>query len=316
MMLSRLSALRRSVIFGALGLSAPAFALQSATIIQSAVSPDCLEYRVVGICYWLFCTSFGCEVKTSTKVRHFIPEAVVSSYGVTGQNPWDEVASYSLPNAAAQDGGSGTTNDKRENEMSIFKNVDVIGHPGTLLNSAASGMGYVCRSATTPYVPYFLSTLDTLAWRNSIPEMAYPQALIPGVREVGSLLLGTTWGNVYPRDGFLHQVDEYKAAAVMAQRGADISTRIAQPHVYLPITAIPDQGYWPPEPVVEGDINNHKWQELAPTLSASCAVFPNMSADVQATDGAYAWALWRPYSCCKREGQTFLGSTDFSGTGT
>ncbi len=24
-----------------------------------------------------------------------------------------------------------------------------------------------------------------------------------------------------------------------------------------------------------------------------------------------AWALWRPYSCCKREGQVFLGSVDF-----
>lgn len=26
----------------------------------------------------------------------------------------------------------------------------------------------------------------------------------------------------------------------------------------------------------------------------------------------YAWALWQPYSCCKRRGQTFLSSTDFS----
>ncbi|HCF4369869.1 TPA: TIGR03756 family integrating conjugative element protein, partial [Pseudomonas aeruginosa] len=31
----------------------------------------------------------------------------------------------------------------------------------------------------------------------------------------------------------------------------------------------------------------------------------------QAVDGDYAWALWRPYSCCQRKGQIFLGSTDF-----
>ncbi|HEB0595863.1 TPA: TIGR03756 family integrating conjugative element protein, partial [Pseudomonas aeruginosa] len=31
----------------------------------------------------------------------------------------------------------------------------------------------------------------------------------------------------------------------------------------------------------------------------------------QAVDGEYAWALWRPYSCCQRKGQIFLGSTDF-----
>ncbi|EGH26716.1 hypothetical protein PSYMO_36725, partial [Pseudomonas amygdali pv. mori str. 301020] len=39
----------------------------------STLSPDCLEYKVVGICYWLLCTPFGCKVKTSTKVRHFVP---------------------------------------------------------------------------------------------------------------------------------------------------------------------------------------------------------------------------------------------------
>ncbi|EAX3291719.1 TIGR03756 family integrating conjugative element protein, partial [Salmonella enterica] len=31
-----------------------------------------------------------------------------------------------------------------------------------------------------------------------------------------------------------------------------------------------------------------------------------------AENGNYAWALWQPYSCCKRRGQTFLYSTNFS----
>ena len=39
-----------------LGGAASSFALNTATIVSSALSPDCLEYRVVGICYWLFCT--------------------------------------------------------------------------------------------------------------------------------------------------------------------------------------------------------------------------------------------------------------------
>ncbi|MEM8366402.1 TIGR03756 family integrating conjugative element protein, partial [Klebsiella pneumoniae] len=30
-----------------------------------------------------------------------------------------------------------------------------------------------------------------------------------------------------------------------------------------------------------------------------------------AADGAYAWALWRPYSCCKRRGQRLLYSMNF-----
>ncbi|EPM83796.1 hypothetical protein A3SM_11318, partial [Pseudomonas syringae pv. actinidiae ICMP 18886] len=34
--------------------------MTSATLVASTVSPDCLEYKVVGICYWLLCTPFGC----------------------------------------------------------------------------------------------------------------------------------------------------------------------------------------------------------------------------------------------------------------
>ncbi len=49
------------------------YALNTATIIGSVASPDCLEYRVVGICYWLYCTWTGCTVRTSIKVRHYIP---------------------------------------------------------------------------------------------------------------------------------------------------------------------------------------------------------------------------------------------------
>jgi integrating conjugative element protein (TIGR03757 family) len=81
-----------------LGGAASSFALNTATIVSSALSPDCLEYRVVGICYWLFCTWTGCTVRTSVKVRHYIPDAVVSSYSNTGENPWIEVRAMSMPN--------------------------------------------------------------------------------------------------------------------------------------------------------------------------------------------------------------------------
>ncbi|MDR2452022.1 MAG: TraU family protein, partial [Candidatus Accumulibacter sp.] len=61
----------------------------------------------------------------------------------------------------------------------------------------------------------------------------------------------------------------------------------------------------------EGDASTGKWQELTPTLSSTCAVFPHGDTQVQAQRGDYAWALWRPYACCERKGQVFLGSTDF-----
>jgi len=93
---------------------------------------------------------------------------------------------------------------------------------------------------------------------------------------------------------------------------ADVITRQGQPHVYQPLVGQPSPGYWPPEPVRENTVTqNHKWQRLVPTLSNTCAVFPDVNGPI-AQDGNYAWALWQPYSCCKRRGQTFLYSTDFS----
>ena len=41
---------------------------------------------------WLFCTPFGCKVRTSVKVTHFIPQTVVSTYVAPGGNPWQEMA--------------------------------------------------------------------------------------------------------------------------------------------------------------------------------------------------------------------------------
>ncbi len=116
-----------------------------------------------------------------------------------------------------------------------------------------------------------------------------------------------------PRGGFLHQTDDYKAAAVVAQRAGDVVTRRGQVHVYQPLLASSRDGYWPAGALMESDASTGKWQALTPTQSATCAVFPNAGAHVQSQRGDYAWALWRPYSCCERRGQTFLGSIDFAG---
>ncbi|PAU66565.1 integrating conjugative element protein [Pseudomonas sp. PIC25] len=287
-------------------------AINTAAIVSSTLSPQCLEYKVVGICYWLFCTNFGCKVRTSTKVRHYIPDAVVSAYSNTGLNPWTEVSRMGSPTSIAQAGGDGTTNHVAENSMAKFKETDVIGHPGGYVFSQfASSSGYTCKGATTAYVPYLLSTLDPIAWRYGVPESAYPEALTPGQREVGSIQSGDLWGNVYPRSGFLHQTDDYKTSAVIAQRAGDITTRSGQAHVYRPMLAQAQDGYWPAGELIEGDASTGKWQELTPSLSQVCAVFPHSGPQTQAQDGGYAWALWRPYSCCKRRGQIFLGSVDF-----
>lgn len=299
-------------------------AINTASIVASSVSPSCINWRVSGICYWLLCTPVGCTVKTSVKVTHFIPEAVVSVYQDRGKNPWTEMSLVSgtsggVENAisgalAGLSAGGGESVSKVPGQRSLhtrFKYADALGHPSASLIGGQIP-GYSCKSAATPLFPYFLSTLDTLVWRTGVPELAYPEALIPGQREVGSQASQNMWGNVYPRSGFVTQQDDYKAGAMIAQRVADIITRSGQIHVYQPLVGHRSPGYWPPEPVTENTgTKNHKWQRLSPSLSQSCAVFPDTGGKV-AKDGNYAWSLWQPYSCCKRRGQTFLYSTDFS----
>ena len=290
----------------------PSMALDTGSITSSVLSPNCLAYRVVGICFWLLCTPFGCTVKTSTKVRHFIPELVVSSYATTGNTPWTEMATLSSPISGAEGGGNLITPNTHRDNLPRFKNVDGIGHPGGwIATQLASQSGYACASGATAFMPYYLSTLDSLAWRHGIPESFYPESLMLGTREIGRQASGNIWGNVYPRQGFLVQPDDFKAAAVMAQRVGDVITRNGQPHVYVPLTSAKRDGYWPPGPIIENDASTHKWQLLHPQAQPTCAIFP--SDPVQSTDGGYAWSLWRPYSCCKREGQTFLFSIDFEG---
>ncbi|EJU5145262.1 TIGR03756 family integrating conjugative element protein, partial [Salmonella enterica] len=243
---NRLRPVALSLMLTAGSLPAVNAAINTATIVASSASPSCISWRVSGICYWLLCTPFGCTVKTSIKVTHFIPETVVSVYQDKGKNPWTEMALVSgtsggVENAisGAQAGlsaGGGESVSKVPGQRSLhtrFKYADAIGHPATSLIGGQIP-GYSCNSAATPLLPYFLSTLDTLVWRTGVPELAYPEALIPGKREVGSQDSKNMWGNVYPRSGFITQQDDYKAGAVIAQRVADIITRSGQVHVYQP----------------------------------------------------------------------------------
>lgn len=281
--------------------------LNTASIMASSASTSCLDYKVIGTCFWLFCTKFGCKIRTSTKIKHYIPEVVVSSYNHQAQNPWVEM--NFLSNGVK---GGDYQSPRKDYTQATFKNVDVIGHPQGAISQMLNSTGYYCKSQTTPFVPYYLSGLDFLAWRFGVPEMVYPEALIPGMREIRAN--GDTWGNIYPRAGTVTQVHDYKASAVTAHRVADVVTNTFQPHVYIPIAKKDNQsnGEWFPPPVKEGDAKTHKWQQLHPVTSQSCAIFPDNPPSMLSENGSYAWALWRPYKCCKKRGQTFLYSIDWS----
>jgi integrating conjugative element protein (TIGR03756 family) len=316
-----------------------AASLTTAEIVAqtSAAALACMQWRPVGLCFWLECEPLGCTVNSSLKVGHYNPDLVVSAYNTLGGNPWTEMRAtlgaaqqaaaqsllgrlLSVPVDSAGNRTEGTHN-RLDHRNLLFRETDAIGHPLNLLSGAAGTGGLFCPSQAMPFVPYFQSGLDALAWRLAIPEMLYPASLIPGLREVGHWPL-QTWGNVYPRTGWTTQAEEPKGAAINAQRAGDIVTRTGQPHVYLPLTGpfVIDQRVWPPGPLVEGNARTGTWQMLAPRPENSCAVFG--SNDLFSAvgwgggrvdpGGDYAWTLWRPYQCCQREGQVFI--TDINWT--
>lgn len=278
--------------------------INTATIMASSASPSCLEYKVVGTCFWLFCTHFGCKVRTSVKVRHFLPEMVISAYNHKGQNPWSEMNVIST----GVKGGEYRSPQKNYSQVT-FKNASAFGHPQGAIANLLSHTGYYCQSQTTPFMPYFLSSLDFFAWQQNLPEMFYPESLIPGMREVREGI--DTWGNIFPRGGTVTQVNDYKASAVIAQRVADIVSRSGQLHIYKSASRTEGSGTWYPAPVKEGNSSNHKWQQLSPEMSQSCRAFPDSPPTLQSVKGNYAWALWRPYKCCKRRGQVLLYNIDW-----
>jgi integrating conjugative element protein (TIGR03756 family) len=307
-------------------LAAPAPAQQSLTsaeIIAQSLSLQCLNYQPLqGVCVWLDCTPFGCSLVAVPKIRHFSPDVVVSAYHETGENPWRDVRPLVRAAQGPLEGGVAAEGVAGQHTNLRFKNVDVFGHPLAGALNAFGPLGLTCQSAAQPFEPYFISTLDTVAWRFGIPESVFPQALIPGVREVSGTMgaLGT-WGSLYPRSGFLIQAHDYKAGAVTAQRAANVITQTGQPHVYRPVVADAEPGYWPPGEAIETDPETARWQRLLPAPEDTCHIFGEINdlragledayAEAVSEAGDYVWNLWRPYECCEAAGDILLFSIDF-----
>ncbi len=293
----------------------------------------CSRWRATGMCFWLRCSWIACNVEVSLKVGHYNPDLVVSSYHRLGENPWREVrlALRGAQHGAARTalgtltgvvpGSAGNRSEgtgHRDHKNLIFRETDAIGHPALDTALAPPPSSLRCASQASSFVPYFLSAFDAVSWRNTLPESLYPASLVPGLREVGNWPL-KTWGSVYPRTGWSIQAEEPKAAALTAQRAGDIVTRNLQPHVYLPLLgpAPSHQRVWSPDALRENDATTGTWQMLSPVVDRDCAVFGsdggfNSWANGRVdSEGDYVWTLWRPYECCERRGQFFLGDINW-----
>lgn len=287
--------------------------IETEDIIKAAIDCiDCFDWEVLGICFWLKCTLFSCDIEESVRVGHYIPDLVVASY--TYQTEWDETKDWN----DTPSGAISQTEDAGNQETPLdFKHVEIISHPALPFYNALGDEEYFCQSMLSiPMFPHFESSLDP-SWNDPGIEQIFPQSIlgIPKI-ETSAWLPGIGqgyWAPLYPRCGWgAHPYDPINAA-VAAHRASEIVTRNAQPHIYLPATGSCENRCWPPDPVTVNESHDNRFQMLAPSLENSTRIFGGSATWANGknkTRESYLWTLWRYYACCEAKG-AFIGKIDF-----
>lgn len=312
--------------------------INTSEVIQATMSASmsCMEWEFSGVCVWMTCTPVppACSYSTSIKVKNHVPDLLFQSYDRSKGEPYTEsqtinstfqgdadsswvTSLISLVEDYEVDGvrGGQSTEAKKDKHANLtFKLVDAYGNPAILaFNSMAnSSSGTICESKLTPFFPYYISNLDSVAWRWNIPEMFYPQSWTPIFNEYELGTYENNYGPIYPRHGFMTAQDPLKSAVLSSFRAAHFITRNAEPHVYMTIKQSSQDGYWPSEPLDQNDRSTGTWQMLYPQKENTCHQFPyesSPSGERRSQDGSYIWNFWKSYKCCEREGQTLIYHT-------
>ena len=307
--------------------------INSLEIVEQTMSAalSCMDWQVRGACVWMSCVGPICGFTISIKVKNHVPDLVVQSYDRANGEPWTESQDINIISQGTSDSSWVTTmiswvedynvqevRGGRSNEAVAhdhvnldFKLVDAYGNPALIAyNALASGLfGMVCAGRTFPFFPYYISNLDSIAWRWNLPELFYPQSWAVGVPAYNLGTWSNTYGSIYPRMGFLTQADPLKSAVVTTFRAMHFITRANEPHVYFSIGLPADDGYWPEGPLDQNDEDTGVFQMLYPDDESSCNQFP-MSAmpgpSKRSSDGSYVWNFWKAYKCCQRVGDNLV----------
>lgn len=289
--------------------------------------PSCIHYKVTGICYWMECVGPFCSINTTLKLDHYLPDLVESVYTKPTNNPWlfdrnvlDPIAKRigkMEMKQLAHENRMEYSESHNNTQLDIddrFHEIDVNGNPAL---TALHWGEFLLPSAASIFMPYFSSMMDSYAWRYPALERFYPQSYLPGVDDVGIPILHD-WGQLYPRNGFLSQPDDAKAAAVIALRAATIITQPAQPHVYQPLGN--SCGDHCDIDSVEVNSSNTKFQMIYPKVDSTCMVFGHSDAgdlhpwgmdDAQKGNDRYVWIVWRHYHGCIQGAGRYLYSISF-----
>ncbi|CBL45386.1 hypothetical protein HDN1F_35150 [gamma proteobacterium HdN1] len=213
------------------------------------------------------------------------------------------------------------------------------------MQDLASGMGgsgsydLLCESTVTPFIPFYLSAIDTLTWRLPWPDvlthsvdLAYgmtpflPNRKVIGTPDAMPTLTNGVWAGLYPRIGFVNQEHDGKVGAVASQRALDLV--LAEDgndhfgHVTLFNPGFANQRDWHiiPYEFHASGVKGGVWQQVHPIPKAECR--PSLYRDRELSDTAedhsapvvlggdqnYIWAFWRRYECCMNRKGVFIGA--------
>jgi integrating conjugative element protein (TIGR03756 family) len=283
-----------------------------------------MHYKIVGLCFWQ--KAWYSPPTVTLKLDQYLPDAVVSVYTKPTNNPWffakdiEDPAFYQagkieFKTMTHNNMGFGDEHDNTQRDYNNrFHEVDIIGNPALIF---FSGHDVMLPSSAKPYEPYYSSLFDSYAWRFPALERFYPGSIIPGLHDVGTLILHD-WGPIYPRNGYVNQPDDAKAAAVDALRASTIVTADGQPHLYHRLSN--NCGNHCHAYAVKENSKDTQYQMIYPNIENQCVVFGGSDitslhpweADAS-TKGKnrYVWILWRHYHGCVPGSGHYIGSIDF-----
>lgn len=291
---------------------------------------NCLNYKVIGTCFFLVC-DWGCRINKTLKLRHNLPDVVIATFPLREQNPWKEMRIVDkvifsggdvlvknsfklmgLPSNVEVESFNVESSDRNISPDTKFMEASVIGNPALTLGNLQGTL--FLRSQAVPLRPYHHSGMDGIAWRSSEIEVLHPSILSHeyDIRNDNSY----TWGATYPRTGFVYNPNMAKSAAVIASRAASIATSSANFHVSTNLNAQPCPNSRC-QTAGEALVTNEKvrWQRILPmgenicTAKISTASEPTWVNEAykgqEKTDG-YVWILWREYKGCQKSRGSFL----------
>jgi integrating conjugative element protein (TIGR03756 family) len=164
------------------------------TATISAV-PQCFRWRPKGICLWLKCTWFSCNVESTFRVQHFTPDVTVSTWHDPATHPWKDygrVIAQRLDGVGEKliggIGGAGSvfrldsagtkTKNDRDTRNFIFRGTDAIGNPANVVQGVLTGNFGTGSGPDSVAVP---TPAELARWFTEFPaQVAQQWASIPG----------------------------------------------------------------------------------------------------------------------------------------